>query len=507
MAEDFVIGIDSSTQMTKAVAWAHDGRALGEGHCPVAMSCPEEGYFEQDPENWWHSCCTALAGLGRHVNLHHAAGLAISNQRETVGLFDAQGRAVRPAMVWLDERATETMHDVAREFGGEKIHQITGKPFDVTPVLYRLHWMRRFEPERLDGAASILDVHAFLIWRLTGTAKASWTSADPFGVFDIEERNWSAAILRYLGISAGKFPPAIRPGTLSGKVSKQAAAATGLAAGLPVIAAGGDGQCAGLGSNAVRSGAVYLNLGTAIITGAFAATPSISQSWRTMTSPSGEGYFLEGVLRAGTFFVDWCVRNIMRQPATTVTFSELTEAAGQIAVGSDGLCVSPYLSGCMNPHWSMDARAAFFGLSPAHGPAHLYRAVLESLTCEIARCIADMEACNIPVQTIVAVGGGANSPLWLQMIADATGRAVHVSDSHEASSLGAAMSAAVGIGWYADFASAAAAMNSAHPAKMPGQDGRSSAWPALLERQDRLNRIVIAEGKALRMAQSKNPGT
>ena len=492
MTTDFVIGIDSSTQSTKAIAWSRTGEALAEGRASIPMTHPAPEYCEQEPDDWWLACCTALKDLGEQVDLKNAAALAISNQRETSGYLDETGASVRPAMVWLDERAVHLMQDFADEFGEADLHRITGKPVDATPAVYRLYWTRLNEPENFARTAQIVDVHGFLSGKLTGTITASWASADPFGIFDLAEKVWSEPILQAVGISPDQLPEAVRPGSKIGTITAEAALETGLPDGLPLFAGGGDGQCAGLGTNAAHKGTAYLNLGTALILGAWAAEPRASRSWRTMSSSTGDGYFLEGIIRAGAYFVDWFVKTTVDPEPTAETFAQLEAEAATIPVGSEGLLVSPYLSGCMNPHWSMDVRAAFFGLRPSHTRGHLYRAVLESMTGWIARTIRDMKREDVTVDRIVAVGGGANSKLWLKMIADATGLPIQISNTIEASSLGAGMIAATGAGWYPDVQAAANAMSNARDAATATPDERA-IWDDLSARQERLDRIVVAE--------------
>ncbi len=488
---DLVIGLDSSTQSTKAIAWTREGEAVAEGRAPIPMSTPRAGWVEQDVEDWWSAACAVLKEIAEAIDPARIAGLAVSNQRETIALVDSALRATRPAMVWLDERARDEVKPLTDEVGGDRLHALTGKPPDLTPAVYRLSWLRRHAPAELDAAAKVLDVHGFLSGRLTGRAVASWTSADPSGAFDIEARVWSVPILSHLGLDAGRFAALEPPGAAVGRVSDEVASETGLAAGTPVYAAGGDGQCAGLGVNAVREGCVYLNLGTAIITGTWSATPRICRSWRTMTSPNGEGYFLEGVQRAGAFFTNWFIDAFAGGRDDPSVFARLEEQAASLPIGSDGVLVCPYLSGCMDPHWDADARAAFLGLAPHHGLAHLYRASLEALTLESARCIAAMAAQGLSPKRILAVGGGANSDLWSQMFADATGLPLTKSESLEASSLGAAMSAAVGAGWFPSFAEAASAMSRDGETRSPDRTARA-AWTALLERQAKAYRGVDA---------------
>jgi xylulokinase len=374
---------------------------------------------------------------------------------------------------------------VSAALGAERLHRETGKYPNLTPVLYRLNWLRREEPATLDAAAKILDVHGYLTGRLTGAPTASWTSADPFGVFDLREKRWSAPILDWLGLTPDRFARLVAPGAHVGDVTAAAAAQTGLAEGTPIFAGGGDGQCAGVGVNGARKGVVCLNLGTAIITAAWAAEPRINAYWRTMTSPTGEGYFLEGCQRAGTYLVDWFVDGFAGgrdAPDRAALFAKLEAMAAEIPIGAEGALVCPYLTGCMDPHWDADARASISGLGPHHGLGHLYRAVLEALTLEIARCVDAMREQGLAPERIVAVGGGAASALWRRMLADATGLPLAVSTSLEASSAGAAMAAAAGAGWYGSIAEAAAGMASESAPTDPDPSVRD-AWAALSRKQ------------------------
>jgi len=487
---EFVIGIDSSTQSTKAIAWDRAGQALGEGRADIPMSRPADHCFEQEPEDWWRACKQALMDLGQHVDMAGTRALAISNQRETIGFLDSAGQRVRPAIVWLDERAADSVEDLAARFGGPELHRISGKPVDLTPVVYRLHWLTQHEPQSLAATDLLVDVHSYLTGRLTGHPAASWTSADPMGCFDIHTLTWSSEILAALGLDIKQFPTVHAPGSMVGEVSTKAADKTGLKAGVPVIAAGGDGQCAGLGINAMRPGRAYLNLGTALITGAWGADPVIAHDWRTMTSPTGTGYFYEGVLRAGTFLVDWFIKTFVDATPGPNVFARLEQQAATLPIGAAGVTVSPYLSGCMNPHWAMDASAAITGMRTTHDTGHIYRAVLESLTGEVARTVVAMCASGVAIDRVVAVGGGANSALWRSMIADATGLPLSVSESLEASSLGAAITAAKGIGWYSDFDAAAEAMSQMGETTLPNPQHRDD-WTELLARQDRLNRLLV----------------
>lgn len=482
-----VIGLDSSTQSTKAIAWTPDGEAAAEARAPHALAMPRPGWAEQDPEAWWSAACAVLRSLAQEVDPARLEALAISNQRETCALIAADGAPARPAMLWLDERGRSELPWLDEAIGAERLHAITGKPFDHTPVVSRLAWIARHEPGTLARTHRILDVQGYLVGRLTGRAVTSWTSADPFGLFDIASKDWSQPILDALGIARDRLAPARRPGSLAGRVSAGAAEATGLPEGLPVVLAGGDGQCAGLGAGAMDGARVYLNLGTALLVGLWSDAPRLSRHWRTMTSPTGEGYFLEAVQRAGSLLLNWLIDTFAGGRADPGAYARLDGEAAGIALGCEGLAMSPYLTGCMDPHWDPDARAALTGLAPFHGPAHVYRAALEALTLESARALATMRAQGLAPERVVVVGGGASNPLWTRMFADATGLPVVRSRLAEASSLGAGISAAVRAGWYPSFDAAARAMARDGDEIRP-DPAQAAAWAALSARQARVYR-------------------
>ena len=458
---DIVIGLDSSTTATKAIAWKPDGAMAGQGRSPVSLLNPAHNRYEQEPEDWWRSACRALRELFQQVDPNAVAGLSISNQRETFAPLAQDGRPVRPAIVWLDQRCEEEVAWLTDRVGSERIHQITGKPPDVAPVAYRIAWMLRHEEELFRRTTMFADVHAYLVWRLTGHFQTSWASADPLGLFDMERRIWSPEVLGALELSPEQLPVAVRPGTVVGVVSESAANTTSLRPNTPVVAGGGDGQAAGLGVNALGGDRGYLNLGTAVVGGVYSSDYRIGNAWRTMGACDGEGYYFETSLRAGTFLVDWFARHICHtSPDGGALLPQLEAEAAAVPVGSNGLLALPYWGGAMTPYWDPLARGCWIGLSGSHRRGHLYRSLLEGIALEQALVTSLIEdATGVAVKNFTAIGGGATSDLWCQILADATGKSIKRSRTVEASSLGAAICAAVGSGLHSHAADAAAAMS------------------------------------------------
>ena len=482
---DLVSGIDSSTQSTKAIAFDATGVARAQSQAPIAMASLGNARFEQDPRDWWGSLVVALRSLFVQVDARRIAAVAIANQRESMAPLDAAGVPLRPAMLWLDERGRDYLPLLADWFGAQWLHRTTGKPIDLTPAISRLAWLRDHEPETFARAAVFTEVQAYLVRGLTGTFATSWASSDPTGVFDIEARVWSEPILSKLDLDATRFAPSYAPGTILGETLAAVARETGLPAGTPVVAGGGDGQCAGLGTNCVLPGRAYLNLGTAIVSGVWSQTYAYTPSWRTLLAASAHGYILETVQRSGAFLMDWFRTNFVAAAAGEDIFAKLESAASALPIGSDGLLTLPYWSGCMNPHWDPDARGCIVGFTNSHGAGHVYRSILEGLTLECARAASAMEAAGVTIDEHVVIGGGARSPLWVQMVADATGRPARICDTVQASALGAGMLAAYGAGWFDSIEDAAAAMSAKTTAIEPNRHN-AARYAELMELQGSL---------------------
>jgi len=458
MKSEIVIGIDSSTTATKAIAWNYKGENIAGVSTPVTLFSPQPNYYEQDAEEWWQSLTESLKKLLQQVDKDRITTLAISNQRETFVALGKNGKPVRPAITWLDGRCKNQVDKFAAKIGDDRIHQITGKPKDYAPVVYRLAWMNEYENALFRKTAMFCDVQTFLVNKLTGLFKTSWASADPLGIFDLENKIWSPEILSQLNITPRQLPEAYCPGTLLGILTKEAAETTGLNYGTKVIAGGGDGQSAGLGVNALIPERTYLNLGTAVVSGTYASNYIIDRSFRTMASISGEGYYCETSLRSGTFLIDWFIRQLLKiDPANNPEiYNQLEEEAKHIEPGSNGLFVLPYWNAVMNPYWDPAARGSILGLSSEHNRGHLYRAILEGIAMEQSLATDGVEtATGCMTKEYALIGGGAGSKLWRQIIADTSNKRVLSMASDEASCLGAGISAAVAAGWFQTFEDAA----------------------------------------------------
>jgi sugar (pentulose or hexulose) kinase len=508
MRGDLVIGIDSSTTATKAIAFDRSGRTIAEGRAAVPLSNPRPGWFEQEVDDWTGGLAKSLKQLTRKIDASHVAAISISNQRESFAQFDAKGNALRPGTLWLDERAYQEVKDISAELGDDEIHRISGKPADVTPCLYRCRWLSSHMPKIWARTAMTAEVHGVLTHFLTGTWATSISSADPMGLIDIAAYDWSDKLLEAARLTRAQLPKLYRAGEITGEVTPQAAKLTGLKSGTLVVAGGGDGQCAGTGANIFLAGRAYVNLGTAAVSGSYGKAYAHDRSFRNLVAVGEEGFSFETAIRTGTFLVNWMVEKLFNvDPARNPgIFKALEAEAAASPIGANGIVMVPYWSGCMTPYWDTSARGVIAGLSGSHNRGDIYRALLEGVALEQAMMTNKVAEVTSPITHYAAVGGGSRSDLWCQILADASNREVKRLETAEASALGAAMAASKAAGWYKSIAAASSAM-SGKPSKTFRPRTKAARrygellaiytelWPKISEWNSRLVAFVAKEAR------------
>ncbi len=470
-----VLGIDASTTAVKAIAWDASGNARCEGRASYALNNPGTDAWEQDAEQWWQASLEALGQCCRGLAQEdEVAALCIAHQRETFVLTDPEGHPLRPALVWMDARGKDGISDARGPLSEDRVHTISGKPPCITPSFYKLHALLAREPSLATRHTRVLDVHAFLAWRLTGAFATSRASADPLGMVDMQARAWSPDLLSALALDESQLPRLLEPGEPIGSVLDEVADAVGLPRGLPVIAGLGDGQAAGLGAGLVAPGRAYLNLGTAIVSGVLSRSYQTSRAFRTLYGGADRTYFLETDLLGGTFTLNWLLDQLLAPEAEAgrkVSLDELEQQANQLSPGADGLMLLPYFAGVMNPYWDDDARGVMMGLSASHGPAHFYRAIVEGLALEHRVHTEGVEAAlGWPIEEFIVMGGGSQSELWCQILADVLDRPILRCGTSEATCLGAGMLAAVHAKMHGDLTEAARAMTRTTRRFVPDDD-------------------------------------
>ena len=464
-----VLGIDVSTTATKAVLVDETGMVRGVGVAEYGFSAPRPLWSEQDPADWWDGSQAAIASVLAIAGIsgEDVDAIGLTGQMHGLVLLDEADRVLRPAILWNDQRTAAECDAIRAAVGLERLIRITGNDALTGFTAPKLVWVRDHEPEVWSRAAHVLLPKDYLRLRLTG--EHALDKADGAGtiLFDLAARDWSAEIVAALGIPPAWLPPTFEGPHVTGTVTALAAAATGLRAGTPVVAGGGDQAANAVGVGVVAPGEMALSLGTSGVV--FAATD------RPLHEP-------RGIVHAFCHAVPgrWHMMSVMLSAAgslrwfrdalaPTADFGALVETAADVEAATDGLFFLPYLTGERSPHPDPYARGAFVGLTVGHDRRHLTRAVIEGVAFGLRDGLDLMLAAGLPTPARVrASGGGIASPLWRSILADVLETEIATVSTTECGAYGSALLDAVGAGWFPDVETATRAIVSVNPVAAPG---------------------------------------
>jgi xylulokinase len=466
-----VIGIDASTTATKAVLVDKTGAVRGVGGTEYGFDVPRPLWSEQSPQLWWDGAIASIRSVLASTGVagDDVVAIGLTGQMHGAVLLDAAGDVLRPAILWNDQRTAAACDAIREAVGPERLIEITGNDALTGFTAPKLVWVRDNEPDVWRRIAHVLLPKDYVRLRLTG--EYALDKADGAGtlLFDLTARDWSPEVLAALEIDVAWMPRTYEGPEITGTVNASAAAATGLRAGTPVVAGGGDQAANAVGVGVVDPGTMALSLGTSGVV--FAATD------RPIHEPRGivhafchavpDRWHMMSVMLSAAGSLRW-FRDAL---APGVEFGDLVAAAAEIPAGSDGLFFLPYLTGERSPHPDPLARGAFVGLTVTHDRRHLTRAVLEGVAFGLRDGLDLMTAAGMPAPAqIRASGGGTASPLWRQILAEVLGAEIATVDTSEGAAYGAGLLAAVGAGWFPSVGAATAALVTATPVAEPGPD-------------------------------------
>ena len=444
-----VLGLDVSTTATKAMVLDAEGAVYTGASPEYPFETPRPLWSEQDPRIWWdgavHAIRTVLAVSGIRGADVEAVGLA--GQMHGLVALGRDDGVLRPAILWNDQR-TEIECDLIREtIGRERLIATTGN--DALPgfTAPKLLWVRRNEPDVWSRIAHILLPKDFVRFRLTGDRAVDRADGSGTLLFDLAARDWSEEVVEALGIDGAWLPRTYEGTETTGSISAEAAQATGLRTGTPVVAGGGDQAAAAVSVGAIEPGVVSISLGTSGVVFASTDGPLIDAEGRLHSfchAVPGRWHVM-GVMLSAAGSLRW-FRDAL---APGVEFPALVDEADDVPAGSDGLLFLPYLSGERTPHPDPLARGAFIGLTTQHRRPHMTRSVLEGVAFGLRDSLELMRSVGVGgSEEIRTTGGGSRSPLWRRILADILEASVVTTTLSEGAAHGAAMLAAVGTGWF-----------------------------------------------------------
>ena len=450
-----LLGIDASTTGVKALLIDDNGEIVASSTTPLHLSTPRPLWSEQDPHDWWQAAITSIRNVVKEADAENIAAIGLTGQMHGLVLLDDAGEVLRPAILWNDQRCAEECDEIRARLGKDRLVQISGNDALTGFTAPKIVWVRNHEPDVYDRARHVLLPKDYLRYALTH--EYAMDKADGSGtlLFDLEKRDWSNEILDALEIPGAWLPPTFEGPEITGRITREAAEATGLREGTPVVAGGGDQSAQAVGVGAIRPGVLAVTMGTSGVVFAATETPLIEPQGRlhAFCHAVPNRWHLMGVMLSAAGSLQW-YRDAL---CPNVSFDELVTEAARVPAGSDGLLFLPYLCGERTPHPDPLARGAWIGLTNRHTRGHLTRAVLEGVAFGLKDIFALMlEVGMRDVHQVRVSGGGAKSMLWRQILADVLDSEPVTVNTTEGAAYGAALLAGVAAGVWSDVDTACA---------------------------------------------------
>lgn len=449
------LGLDVGTSSCKAVLIRTDGSLLAQESREYPVFSPRPLWSEQNPDDWWRESVACIRALPADRTVSVEA-IGLTGQMHGLVLLDAEGAVIRPAILWNDQRSAPQCARLTEQIGAERVLQLTGNPILPGFTAPKLQWVREHEPQALARVRHVLLPKDFIRFRLSGTAATDVSDASGTSWLDVAARNWSPEMLQATAIQQSWLPEVFESPAVCARVNSAAAAATGLRAGTPIVAGGGDQAAQAVGAGITRVGRASATIGTSGVV--FAATDSYR------VAPQGRlhafchavprMWHLMGVMLSAGGSFDWFCDNLAERPGESDVYERTLRVAAEVSVGAEGLLFLPYLSGERTPHPDPFARGVFCGLTLRHQREHLARAVLEGVAFGLRDSLELLRECEVKPDQVRVSGGGARSPLWRQILADVFRLPIVRTTSEHGAAYGAALLAAVGAGAFPDVASA-----------------------------------------------------
>lgn len=480
-----LLGLDVGTTSVKAGLFdAEGGRVAGAGR-EYRLAHPGPDRAEIDPETWWTSATEAIRETLSTPGVERTAiaALGVSSQGETIAAVDANGRALGPALVWLDNRAAAEARTLVEQFGQALVYDRTGVPdVNATWTAPKLLWWRHHEPALFRDAHRFVLAEDFVLRRLTGRFVTDRSIQCTTMLLDIRSGAWWAPMLEAVGISPERLPEIGAPGGIVGGLERAAAEALGLPVGLPVVAGGMDQGAGAVGVGNIAGGMISESTGGALTIQAAVDHHGGDSTGRTpvYVHSAPDTYLYCPVCPTGGMALTWFRDQFgetsggSAESAALNGYDLLTGLAATVPPGCEGLTMLPHLAGAFSPEYVATARGVFAGFTLAHTRGHFVRAVLEAVAFMLRRNLELLADAGATATEIRSHGGGSRSPLWNQIKADICDRPIVTFEGDDAAVRGDAMLAGVAVGAFSDLAAAERALVAVGPRFEPDAANRAA---------------------------------
>jgi len=473
----YILGIDVGTSATKTVLFDESGNAIASASKEYPLYQPQNGWAEQDPEDWWDAVKTTICEVMKKSGVHAAdmRGIGLSGQMHGLVMLDAQGNVLRRCIIWCDQRTAAECSEINEKAGRDKLIEIMANPALTGFTASKILWVKNHEPEIYEKCAHILLPKDYIRFKLTGEFATEVSDASGMQLLDVSNRCWSDYMLGKLSIDKSMLGKVYESVDVTGKVSQSVAQSLGLSAQTIVVGGAGDNAAAAVGTGVVEDGRAFTTLGTSGVVYAHTSKLSIDPQGRVHTFCCAVPgcWHVMGVTQAAGMSLKWFRDNFFSAEMQTAQGMQvdpyyiMDKQAEQVPLGSNRLIYLPYLMGERTPHLDPDCRGVFFGLSAMHTKYSMLRAVMEGVAFSQRDSVEILKGMNINLNEMLACGGGGTSSLWRQILADVYACPVKTVLLKEGPAFGAAILAGVGSGLYASVQEACKAVIKTNPPQKP----------------------------------------
>ncbi|MGN0733541.1 MAG: FGGY-family carbohydrate kinase [Emergencia sp.] len=479
---NLLIGLDLGTTALKIALFDKHGKLLAVSTQEYSLMTPKVNYVEEDVEVYWQSFCKGLDDLKQQypISKDDTIALAISAQGETMICIDENGRPLRNAIVWMDNRAEAEAEELAAHFGNDTCYKVTGQvSFEPCWPAAKILWIRKNEPEVFEKVSKYLLIEDYFIYRMTGKYATEGSLVCSSTYWNITTKEYWPEMLGYLGITESQLAPVMESGEVVGKMKESVAAELGLGEDVTVCTGALDQAAGAIGVGNVREGMFSENIGSALAICVPVSKPTFdpNQKMPLHYFPIPDTYMMH-TFTTGGMALRWFRDKFCQEEMTLATLTDddaynfMSREADTIPAGCEGLSMLPHLSGSLAPDVNAKAKGVWVGCTMKHTKAHFIRAIMESLGYILQRNIDTLADMGIVVDEIRSLGGGSKSAVWSQIKSDITGKKMITMKSKEAACLGAAILAGKATGLFEDIDSAVESMLEVKQTFEPNEDNR-----------------------------------
>lgn len=447
----YLLGIDLGTSSVKSLLMDEEGKVLGSAQKEYDIQKPQQSWAEQEMERLWEATAWTVRSVMEQCPQvrEGISGIGYSGQMHGLVMLDREGREVRNTIIWADQRSSQSIERIYEAVPREKYAAVTMNALSTGFLVSSLVWVRDHEPENYAKIHKVMLPKDYIRFRMCGELGTDMSDASSTVIFDTAKRQWAWELIQRLGLEESFFVPCHESAEIAGATSKECARQTGLPEGVPIVYGGGDTLVQALGNGMIRPGLAISNIGTASQLVTISDQPVCDRDFRTNTFchvKDGQ-WLLMGANLSGGVSLKWLKNNVLGMDS----YDAMTDLAEQSPPGSKGLFFLPYLSGERTPWNDPQARGIYFGLGLAHERADMIRAAMEGIIYAQRSSMKIFREMGLSFQRVIASGGGANSRVFRQIIADQFGCEVVTSLVKEQGCVGAAMIAGVGTGVFSGY--------------------------------------------------------